>query len=119
MELALQTDPVPLREDAGGAIRVGETRVLLDVVIQSFEDGDTPETIVQQFDTLRLSDVYAVIAYYLRHRDEVRAYLERREGQAEAVRRKIEATQGDLGDFRARLLARRGTGSPPDASPGQ
>lgn len=107
MPMTLSTDPVPLLEDASGAVRVGGTRVLLDVVVHAFEDGATPETIVQQFDTLRLSDVYAVIAYYLRHRDEVDAYLERRERQAEEVRRRIEAGQGEwIMDLRRRLQAR-------------
>ena len=39
----------------------------------------TPEDMVRAYDTLLLADVHAVIAYYLRHRDAVRAYLKRRE----------------------------------------
>jgi uncharacterized protein (DUF433 family) len=117
--LTIQADPVPLREDASGALRVGETRVLLDLVVNAFEDGATPETIVQQYDTLRLADVYAVIAYYLRRRGEVDEYLRRRERQAAEVRRRIEATQGDLGDIRRRLLARRMATERNDAAPGE
>ena len=51
--------------------------------------------------------VYAVIAYYLRHRSEVDGYLARREQKAEEVRQRIESQQGDLSEIRARLLARR------------
>jgi uncharacterized protein (DUF433 family) len=98
---------VPLREDAVGTLRVGDSRVLLDLVIRAFQDGATPETIVQRYSTLELPDVYAVIAYYLRHRDEVEEYLARREQMAEEVRQRIENQHGDLSEIRARLLAQR------------
>ena len=35
----------------------------------------TPEDLVRGLRHSVLADVYAAIAYYLRHRDEVRAYL--------------------------------------------
>lgn len=98
---------VPIREDAAGALRVGDSRVLLELVIRAFQDGATPETIVQRYSTLALPDVYAVIAYYLRHQHEVEEYLARREQQAEEARQRIESQQGDLSAIRARLLARR------------
>ncbi len=107
MTFTAKTDAPPLREDATGALRVGDTRVLLELVIRAFQDGATPETIVQRYSTLALPDVYAVIAYYLRHRDDVQEYLEQRERKAEEVRQRIESQQGDLSEIRARLLARR------------
>jgi uncharacterized protein (DUF433 family) len=97
----------PLVEDVEGAVRVGGSRVLLELVIRAFQDGATPEAIVQRYETLALPDVYAVVAYYLRHPDDVDAYLSRRERKAEEVRRRIESRQGDLSEVRARLLARR------------
>ena len=51
----------------------------------------TPEDMVRAYDTLVLADVYGVIAYYLRHRDEVRAYMKRRNEEAAALKAKIEA----------------------------
>jgi uncharacterized protein (DUF433 family) len=109
MSFTLHTESPPLREDSSGALRVGSSRVLLELVIHAFQDGATPEAIVQRYSTLALGDVYAVIAYYLRHRSEVDDYLVRREQQAAEVRRRIEEQQGDLSDIRARLLARRPT----------
>jgi uncharacterized protein (DUF433 family) len=103
----VQVEAPPLREDASGALRVGDSRVLLDLVIRAFQDGATPEAIVQRYDTLALADVYSVIAYYLRHRTEVESYLTQREQQAEEARQLIESQQGDLSEIRARLLARR------------
>ena len=54
-----------------------------------------------------LPDVYAVIAYYLRHRSEVEAYLARREQRAEEVRVRDSNQRGDLSEIRARLLPER------------
>ena len=107
MRLVIQTDAPPLRHDEAGTLRVGNSRVLLELVIQEFQDGATPETIVQQFPTLALSEVYAVIAYYLRHREEIEAYLAERQELAQQVRERIEAAQPDLSEIRRRLLAAR------------
>lgn len=102
MSFSLHAEAPPLREDASGAVRVGSSRVLLELVIRAFQDGAT----LQQYSTLSLADVYAVIGYYLRHRSEIEAYLARRELQAEETQRRIENRQ-DLQGIRERLLARR------------
>jgi uncharacterized protein (DUF433 family) len=95
VSFAVRTEAPPLREDADGALRVGDSRVLLELVIRAFQDGATPETIVQRYATLALADVYAVIAYYLRHRSEVEAYLARREQEAAEVRERVEVRHGE------------------------
>ena len=105
--LEIRTDTPPLGQDDSGAVRIGNTRVLLELVIRAFEDGATPEAIVQRYPTTTLADIYAVIAYYLRHRALVERYLAERERQADALRQNIEARQGDLSGIRRRLLAQR------------
>ena len=60
---------------------------------------------VRGYDTLLLADVHAAIAYYLRHRDAVLAYLKRRKQDAEALRAKIEAERPGIS--RDEMLARR------------
>jgi uncharacterized protein (DUF433 family) len=107
MAFVVEAEAPPLREDAAGALRVGNSRVLLELVVRAFQDGATPETIVQRYSTLALPDVYAVIAYYLRHRNEVEDYLARREQKANAVLQRITSQQGDLSEIRARLLGNR------------
>ena len=82
---------VPLKIEENGAIRVGGTRVLLEVVIYAFQQGETPEGIVDSYSILRLADVYAVIAYYLDHRAEVDAYVRESNETAERIRREWEA----------------------------
>jgi uncharacterized protein (DUF433 family) len=102
-----QAEAPPIREDAAGALRVGNSHVLLELVVRAFQDGATPETIVQRYSTVALPDVYAVIAYYLRHRSEVEAYLARREKKGDEVQRQMESPQGDLSEIRDRLIGQR------------
>jgi uncharacterized protein (DUF433 family) len=104
----LPADPPPFRMDEGGTVRVGNTRITLDLVVEQYENGMTPEDMVRAYDTLDLADVHAVIAYYLRHRDEVREYLKRRSEEAAALREKIETQHPRIS--RDELFARRNSG---------
>ncbi len=115
--LPLHADHPPLRVDEGGGVRVGNSRISLDLLVEQYENGMTPEDMVRAYDTLVLADVHAVIAYYLRHRDEVRAYLKRREEEAEALRAKIEAGQPRLS--REELLTRHSARERDDAPTGK
>ena len=65
-ELPFETESPPLREVEGGAVRIGKTRISLDLVVEEYYNGMTPEDMVSAYDTLVLANVYAVIAYYLR-----------------------------------------------------
>src|SRR5436309_6930615 len=103
--LPLHTEAPPLRVDEGGGMRVGKSRISLDLVVEQYENGMTPEDLVRAYDTLALADVHAVIAYYLRHRDEVRGYLKRRQEEAGHLRAQIEAERPRV--TREELLARR------------
>ena len=107
MSIAFISEPIPLTEDEHGDIRVGDCRVLLDLVIQAFDDGATPETIVQMYSTLKLADVYAAIAYYLRHGTEVRDYMSARKERAKVIRLTIQSQQTDMPEIRRRLAARK------------
>lgn len=104
--IEIEAEPIPLVVDQSGTVRVCGSRVTLDTIVYAFREGATPEEIAQQYPTLSLVDVYAVITFYLRHEADVQTYLDRREREAERVRRDVEARQGHT-DLRARLLARR------------
>ncbi len=77
MQLALETEIPPLREDRHGVIRIGGTRVTLESIVSLFEQGATAEEIAMRLDALDLHEVYATLSYYLGHRREVQKYLER------------------------------------------
>lgn len=90
MALLMETEPVPLREDSEGVIRVGGTRVTLDTILTAYMKGSTPEQIAQDYSSLATADIYAAIAYYLRHREEVEEYLLRRRELSDAVRKEFQ-----------------------------
>ncbi len=115
--LPLHSDRPPLRVDHGGVVRVGNSRITLDLVVEQYENGMTPEDMVRAYDALLLEDAYAAIAYYLRHREVVRAYLKRREEEAAALQAKIEAERPRLS--REELLARRSVREKDSAPTGQ
>jgi uncharacterized protein (DUF433 family) len=119
MSITIQTDAAPLRVDAQGDVRVGASRVLLDMVVHSFNEGATPETIIQDFPTLTLADTYGAIAYYLRHRQEVDEYIRQREEAGQRLLREIEARQPDRTGLRERLLARLKAAEGRNAAPPQ
>lgn len=106
MSLLIEDAKVPLRMDADAGLRVGSTRVTLDSVIASFEQGACPEEILEHYPSLRLADIYAVIAFYLTHREQVDAYLASRREEGEKLRREYELKH-DHGPFHERLLARK------------
>ena len=100
----LEVEAPPFQKDETGAIRIGNTRVLLELVIRAFQDGASPESIVQRYSTLSLSDVYTTIGYYLRHQAAVEEYLKDREELAESIQQRLSAVQPDLSLIRSRLF---------------
>jgi uncharacterized protein (DUF433 family) len=106
-KLVIEPRPVPLTEDADGRWRITGTRIPLERIIECHKEGESPEAIAEAFDSLRLSDVYVVISYYLDHKDEIEEYLQGREQKAEEVRRMIEGGQPARPGMRDELLARK------------
>jgi uncharacterized protein (DUF433 family) len=96
----------PIEKDVDGVYRVGGTRVRLETVIGAFQNGCTPEEILYKYPSLNLTDIYAVITYYLQHRAEIEGYMAERRLLMEEAEREIEARFPSAG-VRERLLARR------------
>jgi uncharacterized protein (DUF433 family) len=106
MILPLHSDPPPLAQGNDGLVRIAGTRIPLERVVRAFLAGATPEQIAQDYDTLSIKSVYAVVNYYLHHQAEVDAYLAEAEREAAAIRNEVEPSWPPAG-IRARLLARR------------
>ena len=106
MGIAIQPIPPPLQFDAQGVCRVAGTRVTLLTLIDAFQEGATPEEIYQEYPSVSLTDVYAVIAFYLSHRDEIDAYLETVREQEAQIIEQIRS-RSPLAEIRQRLLARK------------
>jgi uncharacterized protein (DUF433 family) len=106
MSEALNHEPFPLETGVDGVIRVRGTRVTLDTVWATFQEGATAEEIVQQYPTLSLADAYQAIGYCLRNGALLAGYLAERSERGDEVRRSNESRWSPEG-IRARLLERR------------
>jgi len=100
------TLPAPLKVWDDGTIRVGPSRVLLDLVVYHFKQGATAEQIQHSFPSVSLRDVYGAIFYYLQHTEEIEAYLAEQEQEAEEIERAVRSAQGPT-SLQKRLEERR------------
>lgn len=105
MTATLTAFELPLRLDAQGTIRVGRSRVTLDIVVEAYGRGASPEVIARQFPAVTLAEVYATIAYYLQHQTALDTYLRSREEAAAPLVAELAARTNPTGT-RARLRAR-------------
>lgn len=96
-----------VRVDEHGVMRVGNTRVMLDGVVASFDQGLSAETIREQYPSLSLEDVYGAIAFYLGNRKLVEDYVKRQQAEWDEARRKSEETPNPVVE-RLRAMRRAG-----------
>lgn len=92
-------------EEKDGNFYVAGTRVSLDSIVHAFLRGESPETICQNFDLLRLEEVYGAIAYYLANQAAIDAYLIRQNAKWVEGKRDARLLPADL---RERLIRARG-----------
>src|SRR6266567_9227680 len=91
-------------ERRDGNYYVVGTRISLDSIVDAFRRGESPETICQNFDLLRLEEVYGAIAYYLANQADIDAYLIRQGEKWAEGKRNAEPLPVDL---RERLIRAR------------
>lgn len=73
----------------GGKPRIAGHRIrVMDIVIWHEQLGLSSDEIVSTYPTLTLADVYAALAYYFDHREEIRADMARDRRYAAALKRK-------------------------------
>ncbi len=75
-----------VEERNGGYYLIG-SRVSLESVVCLFLDGASPETIVDEFPTLPLEQVYGAITFYLANRAKIDTYLTEAERLWEEARK--------------------------------
>lgn len=105
MELLNTSTFVPLTLGSDSVIRIVSTRVTLESVVQAFKNGSTAEEIAFQYTVLDLSDVYAVISYYLKNQSTVEKYMNTSQLAAEEIKSVIQE-HFQLNDMRQRLMTR-------------
>ena len=90
-----------------GVVRIGASRVMLERVVHAFDAGASAEEIVESYPTLDIADVYATIAFILRDRSAVNAYMAESTADADRVHRQWEERYPTAG-LRQRLRDRAG-----------
>jgi uncharacterized protein (DUF433 family) len=73
---------VPLTSRSDGSVRIRGTQVLLEQIVEDFEGGAIADEIVNMHEGLRLSDVFLVLSFYLKHRRDLESYLASRQDGA-------------------------------------
>lgn len=96
----------PLIQNTDGTIRIADSRVTLDSLINAFQKGATAEQIQDSFPSLSLPAIYGAIAWYLDHQDQAKTYLTERRAEAVSQRHEIE-NQPNIHAFRERIRTRR------------
>ena len=114
MALSTAAEPVPFVIDEHGVARVGGTRLTLATVLESYLSGSAPDEIIAEFPYVAPSEIFAVVAYYLRHKPEADAYLATHRRLSDEVERKIER---DFPPDRIRARVAQARASRDDATP--
>jgi uncharacterized protein (DUF433 family) len=83
-------------EQAGGAFRLVGTRIGLESVVYGYLNGQSAESIQDDFPSLSLEAIHGAIAYYLHNQAEVDRYLGRLANRMDEVRRKSETENSAL-----------------------
>ena len=58
-------------------IRIKGNRIDIEIVLEDYLEGASPEEILLRYPTLNLEKIHATILYYLAKKEKVEAYLER------------------------------------------
>ena len=99
----------PYIEERDGGLYISGSHVSLDSVAIRFQQGASPEKIVQSFPTLKLSQVYAAIAYCLENEETISEYIA--EGELDLERSQVQLSQTNPELFARLEAARREAGS--------
>jgi uncharacterized protein (DUF433 family) len=86
----------PYIEERNGGLYVAGTGVSLDSVVIRFQQGASPDKIVQSFPTVKLSQVYGAIAYYLENEKTIGDYVAESERELERSAVPLSQTNPDL-----------------------
>ena len=98
----IHNDPMPLRQNEygvvyishsevqpDGTVQLRNSRIMIELIIEEYRDGSTPEQICQVWTSLSLADVHRLIAYYLLHTEEVEAYMSEQAQEAARIEQEL------------------------------
>ena len=101
----IEEEGVPLDVWDDGSVRVGGTRLSLQVVVTAYNLGEPIAQIADDYGQMPHDVIAAVIGYYLRHRETVDEYVQEGERIAEETWAKIMDLPGQA-EFMERMRNR-------------
>lgn len=104
--MEIHQDPAPVRLDEHGVLRLGATRLIYQLIIEQFKSGRTPEGILEAYPSAPLADVYAGIAYYVRHRIELDEYFKTQDEEGERIAAQMNA-KPEVQELKRKIMARK------------
>jgi uncharacterized protein (DUF433 family) len=75
---------------------IAGTRISLDSIVYAFLDGESPESIAQNFSLLSLEQIYGAITFYLANRELIDAYLKEGEEEFDKLQRSLRGKNPSL-----------------------
>ncbi len=85
-------------------IRIKGNRIAIEIVLEDYLEGASPEEILLRYPTLNLEKIHATILYYLAKKEEVETYLERvRQLDEEAEKEQLRNPPPFVVELRERL----------------
>jgi uncharacterized protein (DUF433 family) len=80
-----------LSQEEEDALRIRGTRVGIEPIVASFQEGESPEQIAQSFPTATLAQIYGAIAYYLENKQLIDDWMAETQRELEQMPRLSEA----------------------------
>lgn len=109
--------PDVLHVTEGDNVRIRGHRVGLIHIVEAYDGGYTAESIATFFPTVSLSTIHKIIAYYLDHQNDVRAYVNKVNHEFNEFMKNNPSKAPSLAQLRERLARRNKTlQSPPSVA---
>ena len=102
--------PEFLEKDADGYVHVSGHRIGLQDLVYFYNEGNSPEVLVEMFPTISLPIIHKTIAFYLENLAEVDSYVS--ECEQEMEQQRLAAPRGpDASELRRRIATRQAAGA--------
>ena len=73
----------------GGCLRIGGTRISVRTIAILYKSGYSPEEIADQFEQLKLAQVFATLVYYHANQAEIESDIEKEEAEYDKLEKKL------------------------------
>lgn len=105
-DMTIEPEPVPLRWDEHGRLMIVGHRIALEIIVHAYRRGRSAEAIHESYPSLELADIHIRLGYYLRHEEQINAYVAEQERLGEEARARHEQDFPPEPGLRQKLMGR-------------